>query len=311
MGSPPKQLFAALCLFLASNAFSAQHSEIAVTARYYYPYPDKRHSYHQVYVVRDDGSKPRQLTFDRGDKKFVRWAGRNCLAYVARHGKSDELWLIDVNTRRKSLVKRAKGLWTTDFCTGDSPGEPVYFVGTRAMVLRAGRLHASNRTDEAPHAKLPLTVPAKNGSPAFTLSTTPAPPGNDSPTLVVTVNGEAHPLPKLSESTFGFLGVIYDARTHRAWAHVVAGESTFGHPEILYALGSTAPYVTEVASGVCLDWSPDHDVYAYIPTRHDAAYGPKKFVWTSEAGIGSMRTGKKKPLVKGFVYVTSISLRPQ
>jgi hypothetical protein len=293
------------------SAFAtAQASEIAVNARYYFPYPDKRHSYHQVYLVKEGSSKPRQLTFDACDKDDLSWVDHDTLAYVAHHRKADEIWLLNVRTRKQHLVARAKGIWAPDFNGGLDAGEPLYIVGQTPRVLRKGRLCSTRRSADPPFAKLPLTVKGRKGVTEFTLSTAPPAKDADSPTLVVTSGGTQHPLPKLSESAGGLRGVLYDRKLGKAWADVVVGESTCGHADVLYALSPEPPFATQVAEGLALDWSPSRGTYAFVTTRSDAAFGPKKSVWKSEAGVAKAGSNEPTVLVKGYVYVTSVSLRP-
>jgi hypothetical protein len=91
----------------------------------------------------------------------------------------------------------------------------------------------------------------------------------------------------------------------QTWAH----DSTTGSTSALYASTQGQKLRTIFENANSFDFWTPRNAFAYTTTRTLSPQGKKK-VWTSQLYYGDWKTGIKKPIIKGLVWVSNVSIRP-
>ena len=106
--------------------------------------------------------------------------------------------------------------------------------------------------------------------------------------------------------------VLTEPSGHRAW--IVDGEyaESAGDEESLVEVdGLTGKSQVVIRQLVDIDFLPMSPYYAGLTNRKfTSAYGPKMRVWTRQAIVGDIRTGKRWSVTSGVVQASSVSLQP-
>src|SRR5687768_7341638 len=97
-------MISALVALTAISTGAPSGPEVAFTARFYYPYPDKRISRSQVYVCNFDGTGRRQLTIGNTEPAQVAWVSKQKLCWTEIVGGKHRLVLYNLASKSKSVL---------------------------------------------------------------------------------------------------------------------------------------------------------------------------------------------------------------
>ena len=95
----------------------------------------------------------------------------------------------------------------------------------------------------------------------------------------------------------------------RLWINIGSHTSTSGDINGVMLFEKNRNPMTIFEDGNCVDFWPDRGTFAYCTPRETMSLG-KKEVWTSELHVGNWRKATNKAILKGLVWVPSVSIRP-
>jgi hypothetical protein len=94
----------------------------------------------------------------------------------------------------------------------------------------------------------------------------------------------------------------------RLWINIGSHNSTSGDINGLMLFENGKKPITIFDNGNCVDFWPERGAFAYCTPRDTSTLG-KKEVWTSELHVGNWKKGANKAILKGLVWVPSVSIR--
>lgn len=285
---------------------SASNPKLAISARFYYPYPDKRISYERLYTVDWDGKHRRLLSLKHQHCGQVMWVGRNRLIYEVDTRSvpyTTELWTVRANGGRPRLLAKSGSIDKEASFLSSKDGAPIVIVN-RSKVM----------TINADSGKLvPITLKKnswynpfeRDGTATRVRSLDKANPGS----FIVNSDSEATlntPQGQVSMEMEIYRGV-HDPRTNRLWVF----DYPTMHMERLHRIRWNKGTIEELfRAGYCLDWHPDRRYVAFTTQRNIGPYGPDKQVWTNELWVGMLETGAQRQLKFPMAWFRDVAVRP-
>jgi len=284
---------------LFAVALAAPDLRIAYTARLYSPAGDRRTSVAQVYLCDLEGKNRRAITAGTVECAAVRWTSANSLAWVVARGAKRELWTTKVGGK-PSRLKSGASIYALEPVLRDLPGaaysidgKEYSLSGSTLKPLAASKPQPKTFEFSGPHdAKLVIDCTKA----AYEWS------------LTQTRSGGSPIVEEHNDDNFTFQRAYPQQPDGSVWVVAFIGNSTNGGAWIVNRYDWTSGKLQQVASGTDLDFRLGRDLWASVSTRDLSPLG-KGEVWTSQAFIGSQKTGKQTALGSGTVYFTSISLR--
>lgn len=250
--------------------------DVAFVARFYSPPGSGRTSSYALYVCDLDGSRRRRVISRVPEEAQVAWIDDRTLALSSEDGQS----ILVVDRRGKTLRKLStQGIGSPDFASLD---EGPLYVGTdtfRRRVMRSGF---------GPRERTPTRGEFTYGRYVW----------------------EGKPLaPPRSE-----YGELYAARARpdgnrhlliAGWVGASAGETLW-----LWSMPGGRKLSTGLTSP---QFDPRRRLYwGLTPGRSLSPYGKTgKRVWTSKGFVAPFGQTDPKPIIGGYVFVSSISIRPK
>ena len=283
---------------IAAFAISANQPSLAFVARFYKPGPHK--SQFQIFVS-DLSGNGRKVLKTPEEPNAVQWIGKDQLVWTAKSG----IWTSKLSMWHPMLVKDSKGL---NFCESrwrvSQPGHPELQKGqdeTKGIFQlnpQKGEIEQIVRTPN--HTETALS--------------------DDTFTKFDDPNDPDHPISLKKYEGFGFWQdgkmVTNEWSAFRAWSlgtqlwiYMGSHDSTSGDINgiMLFEKGKKARTIFENAN--MFDFWRDRAIYAYCSPRTTSKLG-KKEVWPSELHIGDWKKGTDRAILKGLVWVPSVSIRP-
>lgn len=280
--------------------------KLAVIARFYHPYPDKRMSYPRLYTVDGNGRNRTLLSLPGQECETVMWAGRDRLVYeVATPGvlNKSSLWTVSLRDRKPRRLTEDGRLDKDAAFTSAKDGVPVIFTHRAGPLTldRSGTLVAVNLVDNDwhdPFADDPSegkTVWSRNKSylASFTVY-------SDRRAALETPRGKK----ELDEVVWEGL---HDFATDRFWVYASLGMHSAG----IYRVGwRTGHFQQLFVYGYVLDWRPDRQLVAYNTPRDLSPYGPNKQVWSNELWYGDLESGVRRRVPLPIAWFVDVAVRP-
>lgn len=272
---------------------------VAYTARYYYSAGDSRKSVSQVYLCDLAGKNRQAITSGTADCAAVRWTGPNSLAWVVARGEKSELWTTKVGGKA-SRLRTGNSIYALVPVSRDLPGA-AYSIDGKEYIVSGSMLKP---LPAAKTASKKLEFKGPSGS-ALVIDCTKA---VYDWSLTETRADGSQVVEKHEDENFTFIRAYPQQPDGSVWVVAFIGNSTNGGSYIVNRWNWTAGKLEQIASGTDLDFRLGRDLWVSVSTRDLSPLG-KGEVWTSQAFIGSQKTGKQTALGSGMVYFTSISLR--
>lgn len=294
-------MLSALVLLAAS-----QPDQLAFIARFYKPGKAKS-SYH-IYLSALDGSKRRQLPFDK-DAWRVGWLGKDRLAIVSDEG----IYVGAVTNWKPKLIPGSKGYGFVDSRDRiNPPGEPQL-----------------TKDDEATEASInpqTLTIQPTMKQPTHTELSA----GEDGKYTVTEPNGGKLNLEVGEPFDYLVKGKVTrcDWSFRRGWESPRRGQlaphrlfllasdhnSTNGDVNMLLLFEKSKQPRAIFENANAFDFFQGRNTYAYCTPRDTLPLNPKdknsKLIWTSQLHVGDWLKGTDRVILSGAVHAVSVSIRP-
>ena len=289
-----------MILATASLLLSASQPSLCFVARFYKSGNAK--SKFELFVS-DLSGGDRRLLPTTEEPMAAQWIGHDRLAWFSEKG----LWTSKLSPWKPVQIKK-----TTSFHFEESrlrstePGMPDFvedFDRSRGVfALNPTTLKLERSADSPHHEEIELT--------------------NERRTSVPHPNAPDHPLmlQQMEDFTFWDKGKMVPCgwELQRAfnsdagaklWLVVGTHSSTSGQVNgvLLLQKGKDMSLLFEDAN--CFDLIPQRSTFAYCTDRETMSMG-KKEVWTSELHVGDWKKGSNRAILKGLVWVPSVSIRP-
>lgn len=290
-------------MILSSLAFAtvAAQPSLAYIARFYKPGAAK--SRFEIYVSNLDGSNQKKLT-STDEPHFIHWIGKDRLAWTTEKG----VYTSKLSPWKPALVKNSanynfrESRWRTS-----EPGQPDFMQGFDDS---KGFFHLNPQS-----LKLEPTTPTNNPD-EYTLSdettTDVANPCDANHSLSMKKYEAFHYWAKGAEvqSDFDAMRAIKSDGGKSLWVVTGTHDSTTGDTNclMLFQQGKQPRTIFDNANAFDLWWS--RPTFAYCTTRELKSLGGKQ-VWTSELHVGDWTKGADKTIIKGLVWIPSVSIRPE
>ena len=271
---------------------------IAYSARFYKSSGPK--TYVQVYVTDLPGKQRKAITSVKTDCGAVRWTGDSTLAWVQEKGEQSELWVTTLGGKPKKL-KTAGSIYAVQSVDRDQAGGAVYSIDNQNYTLVGSSLKVLPAMGKPDQAVLSFTGP---GGAKVTIDRSK---GNYDWSLTFTHDGKTQ-VTTHSEDNVNFVRAYPQQPDGSLYIVTFSGNSTTGGAWMVDKVNWTTGKLQQVASGTDLDFRLSRDLWACVTPRDLSPFG-KGEVWSSQAYVGSRKTGAKASLGSGLVYFTSISLR--
>ncbi len=288
---------------------SNEPPKLAVVARFYHPYPDKRTSYFRLYALDWQGKQRKLLSLPGQRCTKVMWAGRNRLVYEVYLGSAEtsaSVWTVTLNGQKPKLLTNS-----------------AYIDKEKAFAVCADgvpAIHHFRRRrnyEVTPQGKL---IPLKQNSngwfdpflrkdgkfkPNRVASTDERYPG------IVSVgndyNASIETTGSRSDADGMFLSGVHHPKTNRLWLYDYPGM----HSERLWRVRWEKAKIEELFwTGRLIDWRPDRAHVAYATQRDLSKYGPKKVVWTHELWVGELESGAKRRIDVPIALINDVAVSP-
>jgi len=307
-----------LIALTALSSGSAAGQDVAFVARYYYPYPDKRISTHQVYVSEIDGRNRQQLTTGTPAPEQLAWVGEHMLCWIENIGhKKDQLVLYNLRTKtRRVLVSSRNTLQLVGQSDLYRKSQlPEYDDGvTRYRINEFG----ANFIGKSKEIKWTRGVE----SPSWQL------PGEP---LIRFVGYEVDDIANRAQFPYNDFLYTFERESRRyewrlegaanqfypgskpgtAYLHSIDGGASAGTWECFYEVNWGSGDIRCLISDVyMISLRKGEDHWSGLESgRTLSPYGHEKNVWTCEAYVGNLSTGKQWAIASGLVECYEIALR--
>jgi hypothetical protein len=298
-------------LILTGLVPSSTEPRVVLAARYYLPAPGER-GYSWTKGTKSDlyllqpGHPKRMLAQHEGrNVVYCRWiqAGDSAAGRVmymvgdAPYYDEVEVWVVDVATRRKRRVGKSKRPFPEGAVSGSFsvPGTPMALAAQfpaefplRYKVAGFDPIKFGDSTGEL----------ESGGKPMQTLRWRKE---------QFSVDGKAVRLP----TVMALRWVTHDPFTDHVWFGQSDTNSTYGQWVTISRLNwQTGKLEIAVRNAQDLDWWPRSPWAAYTTHRELTDYGKDRAVWTSQAYLKNVDTGRQWTLASGLVWVQSASVEP-
>jgi hypothetical protein len=305
-------------LALAALSPISGDPQVAFVARYYYPYPDKRISAHQVYVTDIDGNNRKQLTTGKPSPEQLSWVGANVVCWIERFGRDkDELVHYNLQTKTKKVLLRRNGTLTLigRYDLFKNGGFPEYDDGvTRYQVTESGAKPVGKSVEiewTRGREKASWNLP---GEPAIRfigyeedeVAESAEFPYNDY-LYAFERDGRQYKWRLEGAANDFYPG----AKPGTAYLHSIEGGASAGTWECFYLVNWGSGEIRTLISDACYIAIRKGTRYwsGLEAGRTLSPYGPKKNVWTCEAYVGDIESGKQWAIVSGLAECYEIALR--
>ncbi|MBX7135240.1 MAG: hypothetical protein K1X67_21435 [Fimbriimonadaceae bacterium] len=285
-------------LAVLTTLLLAPDYRIAYSARYYSKSGAK--TYAQVYVADITGKQRKAITRARTDCGAVRWTDASTLAWVQENGEKSELWVAPLGGKAKKL-KTAGSIYAMQSVDRDQTGGAVYSIDNQSYTLNGSSLKVLPAMGK-PEQQV-LTFSGPEGAKLVIDRSK----GNFDWTATFTKEGKSL-VTQHSEDNVNFVRAYPQQPDGSVYVVTFSGNSTTGGAWMVDSVDWSTGKLITVASGTDLDFRLSRDLWASVTPRDLSPLG-KGEVWTSQAYVGSRKTGAKASLGSGLVYFTSISLR--
>ena len=289
-------------MLLASAIFTviATQPSLSFVARFYKPGASK--SQFELYVSDLTGKNQRMLKTPE-EPVAVQWIGRDRLAWFSEKG----LWTSKLSPWKPMMVKKTTTLhFESSRNRVTEPGMPEFvedFDRTKGVFfLNPASLKLEPAMETPNHQEIELT--------------------DEKETVVPNPSTTDHPL-----SLKKFVGFKYwskGAEQTSEWEPIRAWNSD-GGAKLWILIGSHSSMSGDVNGAMlfekgkqprilfedanCIDLWSGRSLFAYCSSRDTSTLG-KKQVYTSELHVGDWKKGSNTTILKGIVWVPSVSIRP-
>lgn len=289
-------------VFLAA----AKPDQLAFIARFYKPGKAKS-SYH-IYLSALDGSKRRQLPFDK-DAWRIGWLGKDRLAIVGDEG----IYVSALTPWKPKLIQGSKGYG---------------FADSRNRVNPPGKPQLT-KDDEPAEARInleTLSIEPAMGQPSHTELT-----GDEDGKYTVTEPNGGKLILQVGEP-FEYLvkgkAIRCEWSFRRGWESPRRGQlaphrlfiiasdhnSTNGDINMLLLFEKAKQPRTIFDNANAFDFFEERNAFAYCTPRDTLPLNPKdknsKLIWASQLHVGDWRKGTDRVILSGAVHAVSVSIRP-
>jgi hypothetical protein len=280
-------------------AVVAAQPSMAFVARFYKSGTAK--SRFELYVS-DLAAGNRKVLPTTEEPVAVQWIGHDRLAWFSEQG----LWTSKLSPWKPIKIKK-----TTTLHFGDSrhrntePGMPELvedFDRTKGVFVLNPKTLTVDRAADSPHhgdIDLPDEQP-------FSI---PDPNQVDHPIKGKLFDGFSYWANGKEVKSDWDLFRAWTTDGDKLWLGIGSHTSTSGDINglMLFEKGKEPRIIFE--NGNCVDFWPERNTYAYCTPRDTSTLG-KKQVWSSELHVGDWRKGTGRTVLKGIVWVPSVSIRP-
>lgn len=287
---------------------SISNPKLAITARFYYPYPDKRISYERLYTMDWDGKHRKLLSLNGQTCGQVMWVGHNRLVYEVDAKDvtyTTELWTVRTNGGKPRLLAKNGSIDKEMAFESSYDCIPVVIVNrSKVMTVhtRSGKL-------------IPITLKKNSWYDPFDREdgvayTIRSQDGVNPGTFNVNSDCKATlstPRGRVSMEMEIYRGV-HDPTTNRLWVWDRPSRDSESLHRIRWDKG-TIEEVFRV--GYSFDWRPDRRHVAFTTQRDVSRYGPDKQVWTNELCVGLLETGEQRKVKLPMAWYQDVAVRPQ
>jgi hypothetical protein len=282
---------------------------VAVIARFYHPYPDKRISYQRLYTLDWAGKNRRLLSLPGQDCQEVMWAGRRRLVYevfIKNDPYTTSIWTVSLSDGKPRLLAKAGYIDKESAFESAKDGIPVVYINRnrpltvsptsgrlRPLALRANGWHDPFKGADGAFTAKTISSNDKANPGSFSVN-------DENMAYLETAKGrEVMEMPVW----FG----IHDPKSNRLW--VLDYPSM--HSERLHRVRWDTGKVQRLFwAGYTLDWRPDRQQVVYATQRGLSPYGPHKTVWTNELWIGSLESGAQRQLKLPMAWYADAVVSP-
>lgn len=290
-------------MILAAAVLAATASEpsLAFVARFYKPGTEK--SRFELYVS-DLQGKNRQLLTSTEEPNFVQWVGRDRLAWTTDTG----LWTSKLSPWKPVRVLNSKSLsFTESRMRSTAPGAPEVELQNSETVTTYQINAATGKVTEASRAMLHDEIMLSEDSPV----TIDNPSSPDHPLKLQKFQGfEYWTEGRMESSESEPVRAWNTDNNSKLWLLIGTHDSTSGAVNGAMVFEKDKPAKVLFDGANCFDLWPSRSLFAYCTSRTTSQLDGKRQVWTSELHVGDWKKGSHWPVVKGLVWVPSVSLRP-
>ena len=289
-------------MFIATASFvlATPQLSLAFVARFYKGGAAK--SRFELYVS-DSGGSHQKLLKTTEEPVAVQWIGHDRLAWFS----ANALYTSKLSPWKPLVVKK-----TTTLRFGESryrntePGMPVFvedFDRTKGVfVLNSTSLKIEQAMETPHHTDIPISSEQE--------AVIPNPSNLDHPIKAKWGEGFSYwEKGKETKSEWDAFRAWTTDNGQRLWINIGSHTSTSGDINGVMLFEKNRNPMTIFEDGNCVDFWPDRSTFAYCTPRETMSLG-KKEVWTSELHVGNWRKATNKVILKGLVWVPSVSIRP-
>lgn len=285
-------------VLLAALTLVAQPN-LAFVARFYKTGNAK--SRFELYISDFDGGN-RKLLSTPMEPNFVQWVGKNRLVWTADKG----IYSSALSPWKPTLVKKTDTLrFRESRWRRNKPGMPEFegnLTSGDVYTLNLGTLKLEKLKVEDNGNEIPIR---DDGPMRFSDPSAP-----NQYIHATAYDGFTYQVDgKEVKSEWNIYRAWFAEKNTQLWLVIGSHDSTSGDTNgmMLFEKGKKPRTIFEDANNV--DFWPARNTYAYCTSRETQTLDRKE-VWTSELHIGDWAKGTNKAILKGLVWVPSVSIRP-
>jgi hypothetical protein len=289
-------------MLLASAIFSviATQPSLSFVARFYKPGASK--SQFELYVSDLTGKNQRLLKTPE-EPVAVQWIGHDRLAWFSEKG----LWTSKLSPWKPTLVKKTTTLhFESSRNRMTEPGMPEFvedFDRSKGVFILNPASIKLEPAMETPHHE-EIEIPGEEET------TIPDPSNPEHPIKGKRFDGFSYwSNGKEIKSEWDMFRAWTSDGGAKLWLGIGSHSSTSGdiNGVMLFEKGKKPKTIFE--DGNCVDFWSGRSLFAYCTPRDTSALG-KKQVYTSQLHVGDWKKGNNVTILKGLVWVPSVSIRP-
>ena len=291
-----------MVLIPAFVLLTSPQPSLAFVARFYKSGSAKSHF--ELYVSDLSGGN-RKMLKTAEEPRAVQWVGHDRLLWVSENA----LWTSKLSPWKPVLVKKTTTLHFGESRYRDTePGMPELvedFDRAKGVFILDPNTLKLEQAVNSPHHQ-DISIPDSGEI----MIKDPNNEDNFHPVKVTRYDGFEYWLNgKPEKSDWGVFRAWYSDNASRLWLSIGSHTSTSGDINgiMLFEKGKKPRMIFENAN--CVDFWTARGTYAYCTPRDTSTLG-KKDVWTSELHVGDWKKGTDRTILKGLVWVPSVSIRP-
>ena len=284
---------------IAAVALTASQPSLAFVARFYKSGSAK--SRVELFVSDLSGGNRKQLRTGE-EPVAVQWIGHDRLAWFSENA----LYTSKLSPWKPVLVKKTTTLHFGESRNRDTePGMPILvedFDRSKGIfTLNPVSLKIEQAMESPHHQDIAISEDQE--------TTIPDPSNPDHPIKAKRFDGFTYWLNGKETKSDWDAYRAWKTDDTKLWINIWSHTSTSGdiNGVMLFEKGRQPRTLFE--DGNCVDFWPERSTFAYCTPRDTSALG-KKQVWTSELHVGDWKKGTNKVILKGLVWVPSVSIRP-